>query len=136
MKYNNDLILPIENIDGDERSIMDGLMGDFVKTMLNLGVAIANDKKWTEKEVVSKMINDQSPVFIIRKTKDERDATVIFGWEIYGGKVHGNVGITVDYKYDKTYMSMSGMNEINGFSAIAAAFAKIYREHYAEIHNA
>lgn len=136
MKYNNDLILPIENIDGDERSIMDGLMQDFVKTMVNLGTAIANDKKWVKKEIVSQMINDQSPVYIIRKVKDERDATVIFAWEIYSGKIHGSIGITVDYKYDKTYMSMSGMNEINGFSAIAAAFAKIYREHYAEIHNA
>lgn len=136
MKYNNDLILPIENIDGDERSIMDGLMCDFVETMVKLGTAIANDKKWAKKEIVSQMINDQSPVYIIRKVKDERDATVIFAWEIYGGKIHGSIGITVDYKYDKTYMSMSGMNEINEFSAIAAAFAKIYREHYAEIHNA
>ena len=136
MKYNHDLILPIENIDGDERSLMDGLMCDFVETMVKLGTAIANDKKWAKKEIISQMINDQSPVYIIRKVKDECDATVIFAWEIYGGKVHGSIGITVDYKYDKTYMSMSGMNEINGFSAIAAAFAKIYREHYAEIHNA
>ena len=136
MKYNHDLILPIENIDGDERSIMDGLMCDFVETMVKLGAAIANDEKWAKKEVISQMVNDQSPVYIIRKVKDERDATVIFAWEIYGSKIHGSIGITVDYKYDKTYMSMSGMNEINGFSAIAAAFAKIYREHYAEIHNA
>lgn len=136
MNYNADIKLPIENIDGDERSIMDGLMGDFTKTMVNLGVAIANDNKWTNKDVVSQMINDQSPVFVIRKVKDERDATVIFAWEIYGGKIHGNIGITVDYKYDKTYMSMSCMNEINGFSAIAATFAKIYREQYARIHNA
>lgn len=136
MNYNADIKLPIENIDGDERSTMDGLIQDFVKTMVNLGTAIANDKKWAKKEIVSQMINDQSPVYIIRKVKDERDATVIFAWEIYGGKVHGSIGITVDYKYDKTYMSMSGMNEINGFSAIAAVFAKIYREYYAEIHNA
>jgi hypothetical protein len=138
MKYNKDLILPIENIDGDERSIMDGLMQDFVKTMVNLGTAIANDKKWAKKEVISQMINAQSPVYAIRKLKylDGRNATVIFAWEIYGSKVHGSIEITVDYKYDKTYMTMSGMNEINGFSAIAAAFAKIYREHYAEIHNA
>lgn len=135
MKYDKDIILPIESIDGDERSIMDGLIGDFVKTMVNLGVAIAHDDKWTKPEVVSQMINDQSPVFIIRKSKDDRDATVIFWWEIYGGKIHGSIGITEDYKYRKTYMSMSGMNEINGFSAIAAAFAKIYREHYAEIHK-
>ena len=136
MKYDKDIFLPIESIDGDERSIMDGLMGDFTKTMVNLGVAIANDNKWTNKEVVSQMINDQSPVYVIRKVKDERDATVIFAWDIYGGKVHGSIGITVDYKYDKTYMSMSGMNEINGFSAIAATFVKIYREQYARIHNA
>jgi len=136
MKYNKDIVLPIENIDGNERSIMDGLMQDFVKTMVNLGTAIGNDDKWAKKEIVSQMINDQSPVYIIRKTKDERDATVIFAWEIYGGKIHGSIGITVDYKYDKTYMSMSGMSEINGFSAIAAAFVKIYREYYAEIHNA
>ena len=136
MKYDKDIFLPIESIDGDERSIMDGLMGDFTKTMVNLGVAIANDNKWTKTEVVSQMINDQSPVYVIRKVKDERDATVIFAWEIYGGKIHGSIGITVDYKYDKTYMSMSGMNEINGFSAIAATFAKIYREQYARIHNA
>ena len=125
MKYNNDLILPIENIDGDERSIMDGLMCDFVETMVKLGTEIANDKKWAKKEIISQMINDQSPVYIIRKVKDELDATVIFAWKIYGGKIHGNIGITVDYKYDKTYMSMSGMNEINGFSAIAASFAKL-----------
>lgn len=138
MKYNKDLILPIENIDGDERSIMDGLMCDFVETMVKLGTAIANDKKWAKKEIISQMINDQSPVYVIRKLKylDGSVASVIFAWEIYGGKVHGSIEITVDYKYDKTYMTMSGMNEINGFSAIAAAFAKIYREYYAEIHNA
>ena len=78
MKYDIDIVLPIENIDGNERSIMDGLLQDFVKTMVNLGTAIANDKKWAKKEIVSQMINDQSPVYIIRKTKDERDATVIF----------------------------------------------------------
>ena len=97
---------------------------------------MAMTKNGQKKEIVSQMINDQSPVYIIRKAKDERDATVIFAWEIYGGKIHGSIGITVDYKYDKTYMSMSGMSEINGFSAIAAAFVKIYREYYAEIHNA
>lgn len=135
MKSNNDLILPIENIDGDERSIMDGLMCDFVETMVKLGTAIANDEKWAKKEVVSQMVNDQSPVYIIRKREDGHVATVIFAWEICGGKIHGSIGITVDCKYDKTYMSMSGMNEINGFSAIAAAFAKIYREYYARIHE-
>lgn len=135
MKYNNDLVLPIENIDSDERSIMDGLMCDFTKTMVNLGVAIANDDKWANKEVVSQTINDQSAVYEIRKVKDERDATVIFAWDIYGGKVFGSIGITVDYNHDKTYMAMSGMDKINGFSAIAAAFAKIYREHYAKIHK-
>lgn len=135
MNYNNDLVLPIENIDGDERSIMDGLMCDFTKTMVNLGVAIANDDKWANKEVVSQTINDQSPVYEIRKVKGERDAIVIFAWDIYGGKVYGDIGITVDYNDGKTYMAMSGMDKIDGFSAIAAAFAKIYREHYAEIHE-
>lgn len=134
MNYNNDLVLPIENIDGDERSIMDGLMCDFTKTMVNLGVAIANDDKWANKEVVSQTINDQSPVYEIRKVKGERGAIVIFAWDIYGGKVHGDIGITVDYNDGKTYMAMSGMDKIDGFSAIAAAFAKIYRKHYAEIH--
>lgn len=137
MKYNHDLILPIENIDGDERSIMDGLMGDFVKTMVNLGTAIGGDDKWKNGYVgyaVDIRRDKNLPIYTIYKTKDERDATVVFKWEIYN-KINGTIGITVDYKYDKTYMSMSGMNEINGFSAIAAAFVKIYREHYAEIHK-
>lgn len=135
MKYDKDIILPIENIDGDERSIMDGLMGDFVKTMVNLGVAIAQDDGWKNGYVVEMRRDKDSPIYTIYKTKDGRDATVVFKWEIYN-KINGTIGITVDYKYDKTYMSMSGMNDVNGFSAIAAAFAKIYREHYAEIHNA
>lgn len=135
MKYDIDIVLPIENIDNDERSIMDGLMCDFTKTMVNLGVAIANDDKWASKEIVSQMVNDQSPVYEIRKVKNEREALVIFAWDIYGGKVYGSIGITVDSNPDKTYMAMSGMDKINGFSAIAAAFAKIYREHYAEIHK-
>jgi len=134
MNYNADIKLPIENIDGDERSIMDGLLQDFVKTMVNLGTAIANDNKWTDKEITTRITKD-SPVYKIYKTSDDRDTTVLFGWEIYVGKIHGNIAITIDYEYDKTYMSMSGMNEINGFSAIAAAFVKIYREHYAEIHK-
>lgn len=135
MKYDKDIVLPIEHIDSDERSIMDGLMCDFTKTMVNLGVAIANDDKWSNKEIVSQMANDQSPVYEIRKVKNEREALVIFAWDIYGGKVYGSIGITVDYNPDKTYMAMSGMDKINGFSAIAAAFAKMYREHHAEIHK-
>ena len=134
MKYNHNLILPIENIDGDERSIMDGLMGDFVKTMVNLGVAIAQDDGWKNGYAVEMRRDKDSPIYTIYKTKDGRDATVVFKWEIYNN-INGTIGITVDYKYDKTYMSMSGMNDVNGFSAIAVAFAKIYREHYAEIHK-
>lgn len=54
MKYDKDIVLPIENIDGNERSIMDGLMQDFVRTMVNLGTAIGNDKKWTKKKLYRK----------------------------------------------------------------------------------
>lgn len=135
MKYDKDIVLPIENIDGNERSIMDGLMQDFAKTMVNLGTAIADDDKWKSGETTTK-ITKESPVYKIYKTSDDRDTTVLFGWEIYAGKIHGDIAITIDHEYDKTYMSMSGMSEINGFSAIAAAFVKIYREYYAEIHNA
>lgn len=132
---NNDLILPIENIDGNERSIMDGLMQEFVKTMVELGKAIAEDDKWSKDEIVSQMITDQSPVYIIRKSKSADETIVIFWWEIYGGKIHGTIGITVDNKTDRVFMSMTGMNDVNGFSAIAAAFAKIYRDYYKKIHK-
>lgn len=131
---NNDLILPIENIDGNESSIMDGLMQEFVKTMVELGKAIAEDDKWTKDEVHWHK-SDQSPVYIIRKSKDAHETIVIFWWEIYGGKIHGTIGITVDNKNDRVFMSMTGMNDVNGFSAIAADFAKIYRWHYAEVHT-
>lgn len=135
MKYDKDIVLPIENIGGNERSIMDGLMGDFVKTMVNLGTAIGGDDKWENGFAIEKRVDKDSPVYVIYKTKDDRDVSVVFRWEIYGGMNHGTIGITVDYKYDKTHMTMSNMNGVNGFSAIAAAFVKIYREHYAEIHK-
>ena len=139
MKYNNDLILPIENIDGDERSIMDGLMCDFVETMVKLGTAIADDEKWG-KDVVLEDTNKDAPIYTIRKTSMANgahigEAIVVFGFEIYG-RHSGTIGICRNYDRDTATMSMSGMEWVNGFSAIAAAFARLYRKNYAEIHNA
>lgn len=140
MKYNNDLILPIENIDGDERSIMDGLMCDFTETMVKLGTAIADDDKWGGDIVWNDKDGKDAPAFSIRKAgttngSHKGESIVIFGFEIYG-RHSGTIGICRNYDRDTATMSMSGMEWVNGFSAIAAAFAKIYREHYAEIHNA
>ena len=135
MKYNHDLILPIENIDGDERSIMDGLMCDFVKTMIKLGTAIAEDEKWGSDIVWNDEDGKNAPSYTIRKTSGPTEAIVVFGFEIFG-KHDGTIGIHRNRRTDTTTMTMSGMEWVNGFSAIAAAFAKIYREHYAEIHNA
>ena len=139
MKYNNDLILPIENIDGGERSIMDGLMCDFVETMVKLGTAIADDEKWGN-DVVLEDANKDAPVYTIRKTSMANgahtgEAIVVFGFEVYG-RHSGTIGICRNYDRDTATMSMSGMEWVNGFSAIAAAFARLYRKNYAEIHNA
>lgn len=35
----------------------------------------------------------------------------IWAWGIYGGKVYGSIGITVDSSPDKTYMAMSGIGD-------------------------
>lgn len=129
MKYNHDLILPIENIDGDERSIMDGLMQDFVKTMVELGKAINQDKKWGSDIVYNERGKDD-PVYEIRKY----GAMVVFYAAVYG-KYDCQIIITRN-KNDNYSMGIQNAHWVNGFSAIAAAFAKLYRKHYAEIHNA
>ena len=140
MKHNHDLILPIENIDGDERSIMDGLMCDFVETMVKLGTAIADDEKWCNDVVWYDKKGKDAPSYTIRKAKTTNSAhkgevVVVFGFEIYG-RYSGTIEICHNYVRDTATMSMSGMEWVNGFSAIAAAFAKLYRKYYAEIHNA
>lgn len=139
MKYNHDLILPIESIDGDERSIMDGLMCDFVETMVKLGTAIADDEKWGNDVVRGGGKGESAPSYTIRKTGTTNGAhkgevVVVFGFGIYG-RHSGAIGICRNYDRDTATMLMSGMEWVNGFSAIAAAFAKIYREHYVEIHK-
>ena len=139
MNYNADIKLPIENIDGDERSIMDGLMQDFVKTMVNLGTAIADDDKWNNDEV-SGIKDKDAPAYTIRKCGTHNgqykgETIVVFGFEVYGEK-YGTIGITRNHDRETVKMAMSGMEWVNGFSAIAAAFVKLYRKHYNEIHNA
>lgn len=135
MNYNADIKLPIENMDGDERSIMDGLMQDFVKTMVNLGTAIADDDKWGHDIVWNDEDGKDAPSYTIRKTSGSTEAIVVFGFEIFG-KHDGTIGIHRNRRTDTTTMAMSGMEWVNGFSAIAAAFVKLYRNHYNEIHNA
>ena len=129
MKYDKDIILPIESIDGDERSIMDGLMCDFVKTMVELGKAISQDGKWGSDIVYNERGKDD-PVYEIRKS----GSMVVFYVAVYG-KYDCRIIITRN-KHDHYSIVIQNAEWVNGFSAIAAAFAKIYREHYAEIHNA
>lgn len=133
MKYNDDLVLPIENIDDDERSIMDGLMCDFVGTMVKLGTAIADDEKWDNGVVRGDGEGEGALPYAVYKTSGSTEAIVVFGFEILG-EHYGAIGIHRNRRTGTTTMAMSGIEWVNGFSAIAAAFAKIYRGHYAEIH--
>lgn len=75
------LPLPLENMDGDERSIMDGLYNDFQITMSNMSHAILADDAFENGKTYQHQINENAPVFCITVIRNPKWSYVRYNCE-------------------------------------------------------
>lgn len=116
-----ELPLPVLNMDGGERSIMDGLWQDFAITMVNLTHMVLADTKIKPDVEYRKQASKDAPEYVFKKTLTKDVGAVLYEITSLGRKF--TVTVDIDRTEPREYIEIYG-EPINGLSAFALFFCK------------
>lgn len=126
-KYDMNLPLPVADMDGEERNIMDGLWQDFTATMTNLAHLILADDAYEKDVEYRHQENKDAPTYIIVKKVNPSCGCVMFLTRFAYGE-YVNISVDVERVIPREHIELICHHKLNGLSAIAKKFCELYRK--------
>lgn len=126
-KYDMNLPLPVADMDGEERNIMDGLWQDFTATMTNLAHLILADDAYEREVEYTHRENKDAPEYIIKKRINPSCGSVIFHVG-FGYGEYVDICVDVERVIPREHIELICHHKLNGLSAIAKKFCELYRK--------
>ena len=126
-KYDMNLPLPVADMDGEERNIMDGLWQDFTATMTNLAHFILADDAYEKEVEYTHRENKDAPEYTIVKRVNPSCGSVMFRVG-FGYGEYVTISVDVERVIPREHIELICHHKLNGLSAIAKKFCELYRK--------